>query len=71
MHATFNRILIVTAIAWQLPLPVQAEAQTLVLPAGASATAYRTPIIKAKVDAVLQASRQPDTPRLRYAIKAN
>ncbi|AOJ88529.1 peptidylprolyl isomerase [Burkholderia sp. MSMB0856] len=69
MQRTFNRILIATTIAWQLALPVQAQTQTSVLPAGAVATVNGTPITKAEVDAVLQASRQPDTPQFRQAIK--
>ncbi|RQZ55837.1 peptidyl-prolyl cis-trans isomerase [Burkholderia cepacia] len=69
MQTTFNRILIATTIAWQLALPVQAQTQTSALPAGAVATVNGTPITKAEVDAVLQASRQPDTPQFRQAIK--
>ncbi|WGY73044.1 peptidyl-prolyl cis-trans isomerase [Burkholderia cepacia] len=69
MQTTFNRILIATTIAWQLALPVQAQAQTSALPAGAIATVNGTPITKAEVDAVLQASRQRDTPQFRQAIK--
>lgn len=69
MQTTFNRILIATTIAWQLALPVQAQTQTSALPAGAVATVNGTPITKAEVDAVLQASRQPDTSQFRQAIK--
>lgn len=69
MQTTFNRILIATTIAWQLALPVQAQTQTSALPAGAVATVNGTPITKEEVDAVLQASRQPDTPQFRQAIK--
>ncbi|MBY4712774.1 foldase protein PrsA [Burkholderia cepacia] len=69
MQTTFNRILIATTIAWQLALPVQAQTQTSALPAGAVAMVNGTPITKAEVDAVLQASRQPDTPQFRQAIK--
>uniref|UniRef100_UPI003BEF18BC foldase protein PrsA n=1 Tax=Burkholderia arboris TaxID=488730 RepID=UPI003BEF18BC len=69
MQMTFHRMLIATAIAWQLALPVQAQAQSSSLPAGAVATVNGTPITKSEVDAVLQASRQPDTPQLRQAIK--
>ncbi|WP_322085109.1 peptidylprolyl isomerase [Burkholderia sp. BCC1999] len=69
MHTTFNRILIATTIAWQLALPVQVHAESSALPAGAIATVNGTPITKAEVDAVLQASRQPDTPQFRQAIK--
>ncbi|KVU91695.1 peptidylprolyl isomerase [Burkholderia ubonensis] len=38
-------------------------------PAGTVATVNGTPITQAEVDAVLRASRQPDTPQLRQAIK--
>ncbi|MBR7956537.1 peptidyl-prolyl cis-trans isomerase [Burkholderia cenocepacia] len=69
MQTTFNRILIATTIAWQLALPVQAHAQSSTLPAGAVAMVNGTPITQAEVDAVLQASRQPDTPQFRQAIK--
>ncbi|MCA7954175.1 peptidyl-prolyl cis-trans isomerase [Burkholderia seminalis] len=69
MQTMFNRILIATTIAWQLALPVQAQTQTSALPAGAVATVNGTPITKEEVDAVLQASRQPDTPQFRQAIK--
>ncbi|AWV05584.1 peptidyl-prolyl cis-trans isomerase (plasmid) [Burkholderia sp. JP2-270] len=69
MQTTFNRLLVATAIAWQLALPIQARAQSSSLSAGAVATVNGTPITKAEVDAVLQASRQPDTPQLRQAIK--
>ncbi|NTX25761.1 peptidyl-prolyl cis-trans isomerase [Burkholderia pyrrocinia] len=69
MQTTFNRVLIATTIAWQLALPVQAQAQSSALPAGDVATVNGTPITKAEVDAVLQASRQPDTPQFRQAIK--
>ncbi|WP_175907863.1 MULTISPECIES: peptidylprolyl isomerase [Burkholderia] len=69
MQTTFNRILIATTIAWQLALPVRAQTQTSALPAGAIATVNGTPITKEEVDAVLQASRQPDTPQFRQAIK--
>ncbi|KVS50722.1 peptidylprolyl isomerase [Burkholderia cepacia] len=69
MQTTFNRILIATALAWQLALPAQAQAQSSTLPAGEVATVNGTPITKTEVDAVLQASRQPDTPQLRQTIK--
>ncbi|WP_321957170.1 peptidyl-prolyl cis-trans isomerase [Burkholderia cenocepacia] len=69
MQTTFNRILIAMAVAWQLALPVQAHAQSSTLPAGAVAMVNGTPITQAEVDAVLQASRQPDTPQFRQAIK--
>ncbi|WP_175950354.1 peptidylprolyl isomerase [Burkholderia sp. BCC0405] len=67
MQTTFNRILIATALTWQLVLP--AHAQSSSLSTGEVATVNGTPITKAEVDAVLQASRQPDTPQLRQAIK--
>ncbi|MCO8421385.1 peptidyl-prolyl cis-trans isomerase [Burkholderia cenocepacia] len=69
MQTTFNRILIATTIAWQLALPVQAVAQSSSLPAGTVATVNGTPITDAEVNAVLQASKQPDTPQVRQAIK--
>ncbi|MGP8473849.1 peptidyl-prolyl cis-trans isomerase [Burkholderia sp. PR2] len=69
MQTTFNQILIAAAIAWQLALPVQAQAQSSSLPTGEIATVNGTPITKAEVDAVLNASRQPDTPQVRQAIK--
>ncbi|AMU19152.1 peptidylprolyl isomerase [Burkholderia cenocepacia] len=69
MQTTFNRILIATTIAWQLALPVQSLAQSSTLPTGAVATVNGTPVTKAEVDAVIQASRQPDTPQFRQAIK--
>ena len=68
MQPTFNRILIATAIAWQLTLP--AQAQTAAAPAAtAVATVNGTPITDAEVSAVLQASKQPDSPQIRQAIK--
>ncbi|KAB0641122.1 peptidylprolyl isomerase [Burkholderia latens] len=69
MQVTFNRILIATAIAWQMALPVQAQAQSSSLPAGSIAMVNGTPITEAEVNAVLQASKQPDTPQIRQAIK--
>ncbi|RXV64139.1 peptidyl-prolyl cis-trans isomerase [Burkholderia stabilis] len=69
MQTTFNRLLVATAIAWQLALPIQAQAQSSSLPAGSVAMVNGTPITKVEIDAVLQASRQPDTPQLRQAIK--
>ncbi|WP_175948629.1 foldase protein PrsA [Burkholderia pyrrocinia] len=69
MQTTFNQFLIAAAIAWQLALPVQAQAQSSSLPTGEIATVNGTPITKAEVDAVLNASRQPDTPQVRQAIK--
>ncbi|KVL32519.1 peptidylprolyl isomerase [Burkholderia territorii] len=69
MQTTFNRILIATTIAWQLALPVQALAQSSSLPVGTVATVNGTPITDAEVNAVLQASKQPDTPQVRQAIK--
>ncbi|MCR4470142.1 peptidyl-prolyl cis-trans isomerase [Burkholderia sp. SCN-KJ] len=62
-------MLIATTIAWELALPVQAQSQTSALPVGAVATVNGTPVTNAEVDVVLQASRQPDTPQLRQAIK--
>ncbi|WP_415869695.1 peptidyl-prolyl cis-trans isomerase [Burkholderia ubonensis] len=67
MQTTLNRILIATAIAWQLSMP--AQAQTAALPAGAVVTVNGTTITQAEVDAVLRASRQADTPQIRQAIK--
>lgn len=68
MQPTFNRILIATAIAWQLTLPV--KAQTGAAPATATvATVNGTPITDAEVSTVLQASKQPDSPQIRQAIK--
>lgn len=58
MQPTFNRILIATAIAWQLAVPAHAET-----------TVNGTPITDAEVNAVLQASKQADTPQIRQAIK--
>ncbi|WP_374692762.1 peptidyl-prolyl cis-trans isomerase [Burkholderia sp. SCN-KJ] len=52
-----------------MALPVQAQSQTSALPVGAVATVNGTPVTNAEVDVVLQASRQPDTPQLRQAIK--
>ncbi|WP_175952031.1 peptidylprolyl isomerase [Burkholderia sp. BCC0405] len=68
MQQTFNRILIATAIAWQLTVP--AKAQTAAAPATTTvATVNGTPITNAEVDAVLQASKQPNSPQIRQAIK--
>ncbi|WP_230963598.1 peptidyl-prolyl cis-trans isomerase [Burkholderia territorii] len=69
MQTRINHFLIATAIAWQLALPIQAQAQSSSLPGGAIATVNGTPITKAEVDAVLQASHQPDTPQFRQTIK--
>lgn len=69
MQTTFNRVLVATAIAWQLALPAQAQAQSSALPTGAVATVNGTSITKVEIDALLQASRQPDTPQVRQAIK--
>ncbi|KVL25433.1 peptidylprolyl isomerase [Burkholderia territorii] len=69
MQTRINHFLIATAVAWQLALPIQAQAQSSSLPGGAIATVNGTPITKAEVDAVLQASHQPDTPQFRQTIK--
>ncbi|HDR8934509.1 peptidylprolyl isomerase [Burkholderia vietnamiensis] len=58
MQRTLNRVLIATALAWQLSVP-----------AHAGTTVNGTPITDAEVNSVLQASKQPDTPQLRQAIK--
>ncbi|KVR38198.1 peptidylprolyl isomerase [Burkholderia ubonensis] len=69
MHTRINFLLIATAIAWQLALPIQAQAQSSSLPSGAIATVDGAPITQAEVDAVMQASKQPDTPQLRQMVK--
>ncbi|WP_367189210.1 peptidyl-prolyl cis-trans isomerase [Burkholderia sp. Ed8] len=58
MQRISTRILIATALAWQLSVPAHADT-----------TVNGTPITDAEVNAVLQASKQPDTPQLRQAIK--
>ncbi|MGS0893260.1 peptidyl-prolyl cis-trans isomerase [Burkholderia stagnalis] len=58
MQRTSNRILIATALAWQLSVPAHADT-----------TVNGTPITDAEVNAVLQATKQSDTPQLRQAIK--
>jgi len=58
MQSTIYRILIATAFAWQLSIPAHAET-----------TVNGTPITDAEVNAVLQASKQTDTPQIRQAIK--
>ncbi|VWC66057.1 peptidyl-prolyl cis-trans isomerase [Burkholderia lata] len=58
MQSTVYRILVATAFAWQLSIPAHAET-----------TVNGTPITDAEVNAVLQASKQTDTPQIRQAIK--
>jgi hypothetical protein len=67
MQMRIHRLLAATAIAWQLALPIDAHAQSAA--PTTVATVNGTPITQAEVDAVLQASRQPDSPQLRQAIK--
>ncbi|VWC36526.1 peptidyl-prolyl cis-trans isomerase [Burkholderia seminalis] len=62
----------IAASALYLGIACVAQAQTAAsstLPAGAVATVNGTAITQAEVDAVLRASRQPDTPQVRQAIK--
>lgn len=58
MKFSINRVLLATALAWQLSAPAHADT-----------TVNGTPITDAEVNAVLQASKQPDTPQIRQAIK--
>ncbi|WP_175891657.1 peptidylprolyl isomerase [Burkholderia cepacia] len=68
MQQTFNRILIATAVMWQFIVPV--KAQTTTAPATTTvATVNGTPITSAEIDGVLRASKQPDSPQIRQAIK--
>jgi parvulin-like peptidyl-prolyl isomerase len=63
----------IAASALYLGIASIANAQTPVsstLPAGTAATVNGTTITQAEVDAVLRASRQPDTPQIRQAIKS-
>ncbi|WP_175813552.1 peptidyl-prolyl cis-trans isomerase [Burkholderia contaminans] len=60
---------VIATSALYLGLVGMAQAQTSALPAGTAAIVNDTPITQAEVDAVLQASRQSDTPQLRQAIK--
>ncbi|MDF0506659.1 peptidyl-prolyl cis-trans isomerase [Burkholderia cenocepacia] len=62
----------IAASALYLGIACVAQAQTAAsstTPAGAVATVNGTAITQAEVDAVLRASRQPDTPQVRQAIK--
>ncbi|MEK8011658.1 peptidyl-prolyl cis-trans isomerase, partial [Burkholderia contaminans] len=62
----------IAASALYLGIACVAQAQTpasSASPAGAVATVNGTAITQAEVDAVLRASRQPDTPQVREAIK--
>lgn len=62
----------IAASALYLSIVCVAQAQTpasSTSPAGAVATVNGTAITQAEVDAVLRASRQPDTPQVRQAIK--
>ncbi|CRY44820.1 peptidyl-prolyl cis-trans isomerase [Burkholderia pseudomallei] len=62
----------IAALALYLGMACVAQAQTAAsstASAGAVATVNGTPITQAEIDAVLRASRQPDTPQVRQAIK--
>ncbi|AXF24806.1 peptidyl-prolyl cis-trans isomerase [Burkholderia pyrrocinia] len=72
MKTTPNRLLLIAALAGVLSGPVHAQTAAASQPSGAAATVATvngTAITKADVDAVLRASRQPDTPQIRDAIK--
>ncbi|CAB3750700.1 peptidylprolyl isomerase [Burkholderia sp. MSh2] len=71
MQKTATRILIATAIAWQLTTPANAQTVTAptTAPTSTVATVNGTPITNAEINAVLQVSKQPDSPQIRQAIK--
>ncbi|KAB0644176.1 peptidyl-prolyl cis-trans isomerase [Burkholderia latens] len=70
MKKTLNRVLIAVAVAGTLGGTAYAQTAASSLPAGVIATVNGAAITQAEVDAVLRASRQPDTPQLRQAIKS-
>ncbi|MCA8023618.1 peptidylprolyl isomerase [Burkholderia metallica] len=67
MQMRINHLLAATALAWQLALPIAAHAQSAA--SATVATVNGTPITHAEVNAVVQATRQPDSPQLRQAIQ--
>ncbi|KVC65993.1 peptidyl-prolyl cis-trans isomerase [Burkholderia stagnalis] len=68
-NITLNRVLAALALAGVLSGSAYAQTATAPLPTAAVATVNGAPITQAQIDAVLQASRQPDTPQIRQAIK--
>ncbi|RBB31696.1 peptidyl-prolyl cis-trans isomerase [Burkholderia reimsis] len=69
MKTTLNHALIAVAVAGALNGIAHAQSAASSLPAGTVATVNGTAITQAEVNAVLQVSKQPDTPQIRQAIK--
>ncbi|WP_175948138.1 peptidylprolyl isomerase [Burkholderia pyrrocinia] len=69
MKKTLNHVLIAVAVAGTLGGTAYAQTAVSLLPAGAVATVNGLAITQAEVNAVLQATKQPDTPQIRQAIK--
>ncbi|MFA8358921.1 peptidyl-prolyl cis-trans isomerase [Burkholderia ubonensis] len=69
MKTTPNRVLMALAFAGVLSGPAYAQTAATSLPTGTVAAVNGITITQAEVNAVLQASKQPDTPQIREAIK--
>ncbi|MGU7771840.1 peptidyl-prolyl cis-trans isomerase [Burkholderia sp. MR1-5-21] len=69
MNTTLNRILTAMALVGVLSCSAYAQTAAAPQPTGTVATVNGTAITQTEVDAVLRASRQPDTPQIRQAIK--
>ncbi|MGS0895301.1 peptidylprolyl isomerase [Burkholderia stagnalis] len=69
MKTTLSHVLSMLVLAGTCIEPGFAQTATTAAPTGAVATVNGTAITQAEVDAVLRASRQPDTPQVRQAIK--
>ncbi|WP_126284724.1 peptidylprolyl isomerase [Burkholderia stagnalis] len=69
MKATLNRVLTALALAGVLSGSVYAQTAATSQPTGTVATVNGTAIAQAEVDAVVRASRKPDTPQIRQAIR--
>ncbi|WP_175969368.1 peptidylprolyl isomerase [Burkholderia sp. BCC0322] len=69
MKATLNYALMVTALTGALAASAHAQTPTASAATNTVATVNGTAITQVEVDAVLRASRQPDTPQVRQAIK--
>ncbi|MCA8023650.1 hypothetical protein [Burkholderia metallica] len=67
-NETLDRMLIVTALAWQPVFPIPVDAQTTSLPRGVVDVVNGTSTTLAEVDTMLKASHQPDTVEARQAI---